>query len=193
MSGDRRRPILRSVSKKEHRAFLAPPVGEPWIWLTRQMLASPAFRALSRAGFQLITCLMVEHLRRAGRENGRLAVSWNEFENWGINRGMIAQALDEVTRLGFVRVVDKGRPGYGEALGRRAIFRLTFAGVVGSDDSGPPTNDWQCISDAEASAIVDRSRAKERRRKETRSLRPENIEESADIRTEAQRGAARPH
>ena len=142
---DRSQKIMRQVLRKEKQAFLSPPIGEPWIWLTRDMLESLAYRALSRAGLQMLACLMVEHCNHAGKENARLAVSWNAFEAVGIHRGMIQQTLDEVTRLGFVEIVDRGHRGYGAALGRRAVFRLTFAGVVDSDKWGRPTNEWATI------------------------------------------------
>ncbi len=135
-----RRPL-----KRESDVSLSPPHGVPWIWLTRDMLDSLAYRALSRAGLQMLACLMVEHCNHAGKENGRLAVSWDAFEAVGIHRGMIQQTLEEVTRLGFVEIVDRGHRGYGAALGRRAIFRLTFAGVVNSERWGRPTNEWASI------------------------------------------------
>ena len=164
---DRPRRVMRQTLRKEKQAFLSPPVGAAWIWLTRDMLESPAYRALSRAGHQLLARLMVEHCNHAGKENGRLAVSWDAFQAASLHRSTIAQTLDEVTRLGFVRVVDEGHKAYGSALGRRATYRLTFAGVVG-DDSGLPTNDWEAISKADARSIMEAVREAERRRKAKR-------------------------
>ena len=158
---------MRQTLRKEKQAFLSPPPGQPWIWLARDMLESPAYRALSRAGHQLLARLMVEHCNHAGKENGRLAVSWDAFQAAGLHRSVIGQTLDEVTRLGFVRVVEEGRRGYGAALGRRTTYRLTFAGVVG-DNSGLPTNEWATISRAETRSIMAAVREAERKRRARR-------------------------
>ena len=174
---------MRQTLRKEKQAFLSPPVGAAWIWLTRDMLESPAYRALSRAGHQLLARLMVEHCDHAGKENGRLAVSWDAFQAAGLHRSTMAQTLDEVTRLGFVRVVDEGHRGYGTAIGRRATYRLTFAGVVG-DDSGPPTNDWKAISQADARSIMEAVRQAERKRKARRRMGcSPDIERGTEYRT----------
>ena len=184
MSIDRRRSELRYVTRKEKELFLSIPPKKPWIWLLQELMESPAFRVLSRVGYQFLFRLIVEHCAHAGKENGRLAVGWNEFEAWGINRGMISRACEEVTRLGFVQVVDRGRKGYGSALGRRALFKLTFQGVVGSDDSGPPTNEWQRLTEADALAIADDIKVKDRRRKANRVLpQSENIERGVESHT----------
>ena len=174
---------MRHTGKREKQGFLSPPVGEPWIWLTRDMLESPAYRAMSRAGHQLLARLMIEHCNHAGKENGRLAVSWDAFQAAGLHRSIIAQTLDEVTRLGFVRVVDEGHRGYGAALGRRATYRLTFAGVVG-DDSGPPTSEWASISEAETRSIMTAVREAERQRKARRRTGcQQDIERGTENRT----------
>ena len=164
---DRPRKVMRQTSKREKQGFLSPPVGAPWIWLTRDMLDSPTYRALSRAGHQLLARLMVEHCKHAGKENGRLAVSWDAFQAAGLHRSTIRQTLDEIIRLGFVRIVDEGHKGYGAALGRRATYRLTFAGVVG-DNSGPPTNEWASISEDDIRSIMASVREAERKRKAKR-------------------------
>ena len=174
---------MRQTLKREKQSFLSPPVGEAWIWLTRDMLESCAYRALSRAGHQLLARLMVEHCNHGGKENGRLAVSWDAFQAAGVHRSTIAQTLDEVTRLGFVRVVDEGHRGYGTALGRRATYRLTFAGVVG-DDSGLPTNDWAAISQVDVRSIMEAVRDSERKRKAKRRTGcSQDIERGTESRT----------
>ena len=163
----------RRPPKKESDAALSPPHGKPWVWLTRDMLDSLAFRALSRAGLQMLACLMVEHCNHAGKENARLAVSWDAFEAAGIHRGMIQQTLDEVTRLGFVEIVDRGRRGYGAALGRRALFRLTFAGVVNSDRWGRPTDEWaSIISEDDSRLHGGRARSRTRSKEACHAVTP---------------------
>ena len=97
---------------------------------------------------------------------------------------MISRAIEEVTRLGFLRVFDKGRKGYGAALGRRALFRLTFQGVVCSDENAPPTNEWALLTEVDALGIVDEIKGKERRRKANRVHSPtEDIERGAENHT----------
>lgn len=154
---------LRRHANKQERSFLSPPDGG-WIPFGREMLESPAYRALSRAGLQMIARICTEHAAQGGKENGRLAIGWDGFEAAGIHRGLVKQTVDEVTRLGFVRVTFKGRKGYGCAIGQRATYRLTFIGVIGADDSGPPTDDWRAVATIEEAEEIAAAVRKQGRR-----------------------------
>ena len=127
---------------------MGPPLREPWMWLPRSLLLSPAYAGLSRPGLRVLTRLCIENMDHAGRENGQLAVSYNEFEAFGIERRSISKALDELDELGFVRRSEAGRRAYGADPGRVATYRLTFAGTVGLAGAGP-TDEWRRIMDAD--------------------------------------------
>ena len=176
--------MARRHANKQERSFLSPPEGS-WIPFGKEMLDSPAWRALSRAGHQFIGRLCSEHAAHGGRENGRLAVSWEAFAVAGVHRSAMQQTEDEVTNLGFVECVDRGRKGYGSVLGKRATYRLTFLGVIGSDQSGPPTDDWRAVaSDAEAEAIITAVRNRERlRRSQPERVPTRDIESGTESRS----------
>ena len=66
-----------------------PPKGEPWIWLTRELLSSASWRATSINCRRLIDFLLVEHMNHAGTENGNLAAPYDHLVPWGLTRSGI--------------------------------------------------------------------------------------------------------
>jgi hypothetical protein len=52
-----------------------PPEGTSWCWLTADMLASPAWRALTGNAMKIVMRIALEHLRHGGVENGKLPVA----------------------------------------------------------------------------------------------------------------------
>lgn len=130
------RPANRRLAK-----WLGPPKGEPWCWFTKEMLSSEGFRSLSRMALQALFRLVFEHLEHAGTENGNLTVTYNDFVVWGIRRTSISDALRELERAGFVRVVVKGGLSYGEAR-VPSRYRLTWLPTSAGD---PPTNEWKAF------------------------------------------------
>jgi hypothetical protein len=64
------------------------------------MLESPAFRALSFAGHKFLARLEIEHLHHAGRENGRLIVTYDQFAEWmHLSPEIIRKRLDYWTLI----------------------------------------------------------------------------------------------
>jgi hypothetical protein len=43
--------------------------------------------------------------------NGRLGVTYRDFEEWGVPRHKIASAIRELEALGFIEVTERGRGG----------------------------------------------------------------------------------
>lgn len=144
---------LRHVSKRTRDEFLSIPKGLRWTWIGSPMIESPAYQALTLAARRILDRLLIEQIEHAGRENGRLKVSYTEFEKFGVDRHAIRGALDELMRLGFIACASPGRRSYGSDPGRIATYRLNFYGVVDSDEAGPPTNDWERLSDVDVRAI----------------------------------------
>jgi hypothetical protein len=85
-----------------------PPVDEPWVWLTRTMLESPAWRALSGAGKRVIERVAIEDMAWGGKKNGSLKVTYRNFEQHGIRKNSIADAIDEAVTLGWIIVTKRG-------------------------------------------------------------------------------------
>ena len=101
----------RSSGKRTGRAARAhrPPKDEPWVWLTRELVSSPAWRSRSINCARLIDFLMVEHKNHAGTENGNLMATYDQLVPWGLTRSEIRAAIDEAEFLGLVRFERGGR------------------------------------------------------------------------------------
>jgi hypothetical protein len=114
------------------------------------MLASPAFRALSLSGHRVLARIEIEHMGHGGADNGALPVTFQNFEDYGIHRHAIRPAIYECVALGFLAVTERGRSGNGDY--RRANkFRLTYLPMRGVK----PTHDWRRIeSDEQARELA---------------------------------------
>jgi hypothetical protein len=87
------------------------PIGEGWVAYPLSMVESPAFRALGISAIRVMHRLEVEHMHHGGAENGRLQVTFDQFEEWGLDRKAIAPAIRELVALGFVEVTQRGCAG----------------------------------------------------------------------------------
>jgi len=144
-----------------------PPPGEPWIWLTLDLLSSPARRAMSINARAIFDFLLIEHQSHAALENGRLKAPYDQLEAFGVSRRLIRQALAELHAAGLIRCT---RPG-GMIGGDRvpAMYRLTMY----SADGEPATNEWRSAT-AEAVIEARRTLADDAKRRRTRRLAKQN-------------------
>jgi hypothetical protein len=91
-----------------------------------------------------------------GQDNGRLPVTFDDFERYGIHRHSIAPGIREAVALGFLEITQKGRAGNAEWR-QPNLFRLTYRpakGIYGSDGS----HEWRKIGEEEALAIATAAR-----------------------------------
>ena len=126
----------------------------PWMPHELEMIASPAWRVLSLSARRALDRLEREHLEHGGAENGRLIVTYDQFEqDCCMDRHRIAPALRELEALGLVEIVERGAAGNAEQQ-RPNRFRLTY-----SDGTVPRSDEWEKIktySDAKAIAAAAR-------------------------------------
>jgi hypothetical protein len=115
-------------------------------WRTIAMLQSPAFRVLSLPALRFIDRLEIELARHAGKKNGKLIVTYKDFQEYGVRRNSVAQAQAEVVRLGFVEVTTRGRAAYGEFRCPNK-YRLTYRPI--REDGTGPTDEWRQIATIE--------------------------------------------
>jgi hypothetical protein len=113
-----------------------------WIAYPREMIESPAFRALSFQGRKILNRLEIEHCAHGGAENGRLPCRYRDFEVYGCRRKGISRALIEVGTLGFARIVTLGSRAYGDVPGKASTYLLTYIHT----SQGAPTHDWKKIA-----------------------------------------------
>lgn len=125
-------------------------------WRYLDMLYSPAYRALSLSGHRVISRIELELGKHGGdapksgkRENGKLVVTFDDFEEYGIDRHSILGAIREVVALGFVAITEAGRAGNAEFRAPNK-FRLTYRPTQGVD----ATEDWEKIGTLEEARTI---------------------------------------
>jgi hypothetical protein len=120
-----------------------------------EMLASPAYRALTVSAHRVISRIEIELGHHGGNDNGRLPVTFEDFIEYGIHHNAIAPAIREAEALGFIRVTERGRGGNSEYRQPNKFF-LTFA--YGRDGQAkPPTHDWRKIKTMEEAMEIARA------------------------------------
>jgi hypothetical protein len=147
----------------------------PGQWQSRpiEMLESPAHRVLTLAAHRVIDRIAIELAHHGGQENGRLPVTFDNFQAYGVDRGSIAAAIREAVALGFIEVTEKGRPAAGEFRAPN-LFRITFQPILRRNKPIiDPTNDWRKIETLDDALIIQRAarQACERPRRPRSGLR----------------------
>jgi hypothetical protein len=112
----------------------------PFVGLSRELLASPAWGVLTLADRKVLDRLCIEHMAHAGTENGNLKCTYADFEAYGIRRATVPASLRRLEALGFIEVVERGRISRAE-FKFPARYRLTF--VQGNLAA---TNEWQHVA-----------------------------------------------
>jgi len=120
-----------------------------------QMLESPPYRQLSLSARRVLDRLEIELGHHGGMDNGRLPVTFDNFQRYGIDRHAIAPAIRELVALGFIEITEHGRAGNADWRSPNR-FRITYKHTK---DAGP-THEWKRIQTAE------RARAKAREARE---------------------------
>jgi len=98
----------------------------------------------------MLARIQLEHLAHAGKENGKLPVTFLDFEEYGIHRGAIAPAIREAEALGFIRITQEGRSGNGEW---RIPNMFALAHLPTTDDP-KPSEGWKRIKTSENAEMI---------------------------------------
>jgi hypothetical protein len=107
-----------------------------------EMLESPAYRALSLAALRVISRVEIELAHHGGKDNGKLPVTYDNFQDYGIDRHAIGPAIREAVALGFLEITEAGRAGNAEWRTPN-LFRITFRHAKGLPGDG--THEWRRI------------------------------------------------
>lgn len=152
-----------------------------WAGREIKMLESWAYRALSLSAHRALARIEIELAHHGGTDNGRLPVTYDDFQDYGIDRHSIRPALCELEALGFIEITDPGRAGNAE-FRRPAKYRLTYKGT----NREPPTQEWKRIETKEqAEHLAKRARARRSRasqRGERQDVRPVDSAPACDLR-----------
>lgn len=128
--------LARGLTPRQRR-IKGPPEGKPWVWLTRELLASPAWRSRSINCARLMDFLLVEYMNHAGTENGNLKATYDQLVESGLTRSQIRAAVEEAEFLGLIRYERGGRWA---GSNQPSTYRLTF---YADRDISPSTNEWK--------------------------------------------------
>jgi hypothetical protein len=118
---------------------------------TIEMLESPAHRVLSLSARKILDRLEIEMAHHGGTDNGRLPVTYDQFQAFGLDRQAIRPAIRETVALGFVEITREGRAGNAEWR-QPNLFRLTYRHSDG--ERGYGTNEWRRVESVEEAAAI---------------------------------------
>ncbi|MEH2501554.1 hypothetical protein V1290_000365 [Bradyrhizobium sp. AZCC 1578] len=124
-----------------------------WAARTVEMLESPAYRVLSLSAHRVISRIEVELAHHGGKENGRLPVTYENFEEYGIDRQAIAPAIREAEALGFIEVTERGRAGNAE-FRKPNRYRLTYRDNHGGYNG---THEWRRFATMQDAVVCARA------------------------------------
>lgn len=140
----------RATGNSRARQAMRPPPDQPWAWLSRDLLESHAWRALTANGRRLIDRVMLEHMAHGGAENGTLAVTYADLAAWGIRVNSIAPTIAEVVALGLIDH-RAGRPSHIAGKGHPQVFKLAW---LPDCEGGPATDGWKRFKSVKQAAEV---------------------------------------
>lgn len=98
--------------------------------------------ALSRAAHLVLMRIEIESAHHGGADNGRLPVTYEDFEKYGVHPRMIAPAIREAEALGVIEVTERGCGGNAE-FRRPSFYRLTYRHAKG--ETGDGTHEWKRV------------------------------------------------
>lgn len=117
-----------------------------------EMRVSAAWRALRGSDKLVLERLELEHAHHGGCENGRLVVTYDNFEEHGLRRKSVAECLARVEALGFAVCEKRGRASYAQSR-TPSLYRLTYL-----PGNAIPTDDWKAVADdCDAQGRIDRA------------------------------------
>ena len=131
-----------------------PPKNEPWIWHTREMIRSEAWRAASINTRRLLDFLEVEHCNHAGTDNGNLKATHDQLREFGLSSNSIRPAIEEAEFLGLLSFQRGGRWG---GSNQPSTYRLTY---LPDREQNAPTNDWRNRTKEQIDAWRDEQRSR---------------------------------
>jgi hypothetical protein len=111
-----------------------------------EMLESPAYRALSLSAHRVLARIEIEFAHHGGTMNGKLPVTYDDFEKYGIHRHAIGSAIREVVALGFVEITEPGRAGNAEWR-TPSKYRLTYRAADGLPSNDGCSHEWRKIKE----------------------------------------------
>jgi hypothetical protein len=85
-------------------ALNKPPEGKSYVWLTRELLESDAWRGLGINARRFIDFLQIEHMRRGAIANGDLKAPARQLYDFGVGEHQLTAAIEELEARGLIEV-----------------------------------------------------------------------------------------
>jgi hypothetical protein len=123
-------------------------IGGQYVPHLRELIEAPAWRALSRPARLALDRIEIEHMRHGGQDNGKLAVTFDDFEDHGIHRHIVASAIRECIALGLLVITRRGCAGNAEFRAPN-LFLLPY---LEADTSAQKWREITTLEEAEAVA-----------------------------------------
>jgi len=120
-----------------------------WIAHRLKLMVSPAWRHRPIPLVKIIERIEIEHMRHAGKENGHLIVSYDQFERHGVSRRTINPALQLGQALGLLEIRQSGE--WSGDIRQPNEYRLTY---VPEKDRKAPTDEWEGVENDAAVTLV---------------------------------------
>jgi hypothetical protein len=124
----------------------------------RELIEAPAWRVLSLTARRLLDRIEIEYLRHGGQDNGKLPVTFDDFEEYGLHRHAIAPAMRECIALGLLVITQHGSAGNAEHCAPH-LFRLPYLLESTADQK------WRQIKTIEEAKAIAREAAGNRGRR----------------------------
>lgn len=122
------------------RKYLGPKLVGQWVPHPAKLLR--VLREQSRTARRVLDTLEVENCRHSGKENGQLVCTYNDFENAGIDRTRVREALDDLIAAGLIEITQLGRRAYAD-LRCHSLYRLTYLHTFKDGEWVGPTHEWK--------------------------------------------------
>jgi hypothetical protein len=118
------------------------------------MQRSEPYRVLHNSERMMLDRVEIEFASHAGKDNGKLPVTFEQFEEYGIRRAMIAPSRRALVALGFL-TFSPGIAAEGFAKRRPSMFGLTYRHTADAE----PAHNWRKVTDlAEAVRVANVAR-----------------------------------
>jgi hypothetical protein len=106
------------------------------------LLKSAPFRVLNNSERKMFARIEIEYSDHGGRDNGKLPITFDQFEEYGIRRQLIAPSRRALVALGLV-TFEQGHAAEKDGDRRPNLFGLTHRPV----GEAAAVNDWRHIGD----------------------------------------------
>lgn len=116
--------------------------GVSWVPIRQELLQHPAWRRRPIALARILERLEIEHMRHAGKENGALFVTFDQFVAFGISRKFVHPMLKLGEALGLLQVIQTDN-WIGDVRPPNA-YRLCYLPEKGKK---APTDEWSFLDE----------------------------------------------